>query len=685
MTALAVVRRERRAQRLQQSRDEKKYGTAVGDRAGVSDMGGGDEMDTVNDDEMGAAHRETGGEDMVTRAAEERARRLAAEVRSCLQKLEAAELHMTQLTAEAETKEQTARRLEEELRSERCGEESGLFMIEEISESKLRRAIGTLRGAKAQADARRSELKGMQVQTKAERLELEVLQRNAVCLESLERFDAAAEPPNEQGRRRLRVEYSHGGQAGGDRGRHYARGGYWEEQTGERRTLSLQGCPREVRSLLAGEYYYDVDMVNSLPNVAAQLARLGMTSEDNLRALQVLCANRTTMLRDMIDYYGLRGKPELDITARDVAKALPIRLLHGGSHENWRREYELDECVPVMPFAKQLETELARVRHDVYVWMKQHDAVWTASVEAHIRQQKAGPYDSEESLQNKVEAGIFARVIQNIEDVCLDKARRVLRSEGWTARSWQQDGLLVEGQLRAWECDGWSGNVSAKLRLESAMRRAEAAVADSVTVDGHEVKGLKVELLIKPFYQVAVGPTLARFARPGSMVTTEDQARAAAKPAQMRPTSLETRAAAAAAAAAAAEERSERAMVATADATNAVTAARMAAAAAAAERRAAAAAAARAAAAVRAAAAETAAAETAEAETAAETAAPVETAAVMETTAAVAAAATEAAVTAAAATVAATSQELCQCGKTPGVSRAGANASSTKPRFAGLC
>ena len=148
--------------------------------------------------------------------------------------------------------------------------------------------------------------------------------------------------------------------------------------------------------------------------------------------------------------------------------------------------------------------------------MKQHDAVWTASVEAHIRQQKAGPYDSEESLQNKVEAGIFARVIQNIEDVCLDKARRVLRSEGWTARSWQQDGLLVEGQLRAWECDGWSGNVSAKLRLESAMRRAEAAVADSVTVDGHEVKGLKVELLIKPFYQVAVGPTLARFARPGS-------------------------------------------------------------------------------------------------------------------------------------------------------------------------
>ena len=47
-------------------------------------------------------------------------------------------------------------------------------------------------------------------------------------------------------------------------------------QQGKWRSASLQGCPREVRLLLAGLYYYDVDMVNSLPNVARQLARLGM-------------------------------------------------------------------------------------------------------------------------------------------------------------------------------------------------------------------------------------------------------------------------------------------------------------------------------------------------------------------------------------------------------------------------
>ena len=35
-----------------------------------------------------------------------------------------------------------------------------------------------------------------------------------------------------------------------------------------------QGCPREVRLLLAGLYYYDVDMVNSLPNVVSVVPQI---------------------------------------------------------------------------------------------------------------------------------------------------------------------------------------------------------------------------------------------------------------------------------------------------------------------------------------------------------------------------------------------------------------------------
>ena len=68
-----------------------------------------------------------------------------------------------------------------------------------------------------------------------------------------------------------------------------------------------------MRGLLAGEYYHDVDMVNSLPNVAKQLHKLGMTSEANVRVLSQLCAERKKVFAELIDYYDLKDEPELDI------------------------------------------------------------------------------------------------------------------------------------------------------------------------------------------------------------------------------------------------------------------------------------------------------------------------------------------------------------------------------------
>ena len=315
-----------------------------------------------------------------------------------------------------------------------------------------------------------------------------------------------------------------------------------------------------MRGLLAGEYYHDVDMVNSLPNVAKQLHKLGMTSEANVRVLSQLCAERKEVFAELIEYYDLKDEPELDITARDVAKSLPIRLLHGGSEKEWRRAFGVNELTPPlpMPFASKLDEELGRLRRDVYNYMLRHDPAWTRGVEAHIRQEKGGGGIGEASLMNKVEAGIFARVIQDVEDACLDKSRRVLRSSGWTARSWQQDGLLVEGEV---------GIEASKEQLESAMRKAEAAVTAGVTVGGQMVAGLEIELLQKPFFQEATEPTLERFARPRAAVTTEDEARKAAMRTQRAPESTASRAAAAAAAAAAA---GERAMCAAAEAVEAV-------------------------------------------------------------------------------------------------------------------
>ena len=149
-----------------------------------------------------------------------------------------------------------------------------------------------------------------------------------------------------------------------------AGGGDGGEQ-GKWRSASLQGCPREVpvRLLLAGPYYYDdvdmLDMVNSLPNVARQLAGLGMVSEPNLQALRTLCSERDRVLGAIVTHYGLVGSPALGETARDVAKGLPIRLLNGGSHAAWLAVHGLMEEHPMFPLMAQLEKELRSCRREV--------------------------------------------------------------------------------------------------------------------------------------------------------------------------------------------------------------------------------------------------------------------------------------------------------------------------------
>jgi hypothetical protein len=68
-------------------------------------------------------------------------------------------------------------------------------------------------------------------------------------------------------------------------------------------------------------------------------------------------------------------------------------------------------------------------------------------------------------------------VLQDIEDRCLNCVRLVLQGEqGWPARSWQQNGLLVEDMDGRRLRGGGSGGEPAVARLKAAMRKAEAAV-----------------------------------------------------------------------------------------------------------------------------------------------------------------------------------------------------------------
>ena len=172
--------------------------------------------------------------------------------------------------------------------------------------------------------------------------------------------------------------------------------------------------------------------------------------------------------------------------------------------------------------------------------MRQHDPAWLEKAEAHVRKEKAptprarggggrqtaaaAAAEGEAWLQGQVEASVFARVLQDIEDRCLGCVRRVLQGEGWPARSWQQDGLLVEDmegrQLRG----GGGGGVPAVERLEAAMRKAEAAVRAQ--------EDMEIGLLVKDFFDRPVEAVLQRMAGPGGRRPAVAEARGAARQAR---------------------------------------------------------------------------------------------------------------------------------------------------------
>ena len=121
-------------------------------------------------------------------------------------------------------------------------------------------------------------------------------------------------------------------------------------------SVSLQGCPREVRLLLAGPYTTSMCGHGEQPaqRVARQLGRRGMVRAANLQALSKLCsAARVTRYLDghRRVLRGLVDATAQGVTARDRAKDLPIRILHGGGHAAWLEAQRLQVSHPTLPLA----------------------------------------------------------------------------------------------------------------------------------------------------------------------------------------------------------------------------------------------------------------------------------------------------------------------------------------------
>ena len=114
-------------------------------------------------------------------------------------------------------------------------------------------------------------------------------------------------------RRGQYLTYRRGGKGADGRGRHYPTGGY-SDARGEWRSATLQGCPREVRLLLASPFCHDIDFINSLPTVASQLDRLGWCPARHLARLRDYCENRQAWFDAIIDFHSIgQGGNQLPI------------------------------------------------------------------------------------------------------------------------------------------------------------------------------------------------------------------------------------------------------------------------------------------------------------------------------------------------------------------------------------
>jgi hypothetical protein len=136
-----------------------------------------------------------------------------------------------------------------------------------------------------------------------------------------------------------------------------------------------------------------------------------------------LCSARDLVLTDIVEFYALVDATAQGVTARDRAKDLPIRILHGGGHAAWLEAQRLQASHPTLPLVEQLEAELRGCRREVYAYVRQHDAAWLRGVEDHVRgaealrsgnravagpQAAAAAAEREAWLRGKVEASVFA-------------------------------------------------------------------------------------------------------------------------------------------------------------------------------------------------------------------------------------------------------------------------------------
>ena len=172
---------------------------------------------------------------------------------------------------------------------------------------------------------------------------------------------------------------------------------------------------RPARGSLVRDFYYDLDMVNSLPAITIQFAR--RFYKRDLVVLRKYVEDRDTIHNMLIDEYKFVERTKNDIveTPRDQAKTLVNAVFNGKSLKDTPH-----------PWLKSLRTEMY-----AFASLLEKDAQFADLL-------------AETKANNKSPASFMSKIVQREEAkvlVCMDKALTAL---GRVPASWIYDGLFVE-------------------------------------------------------------------------------------------------------------------------------------------------------------------------------------------------------------------------------------------------
>lgn len=299
--------------------------------------------------------------------------------------------------------------------------------------------------------------------------ERDELQRLMEYNRFLKKLDTTVPVADAQGIRWNRLSYSKKEYRGG---RRYANGvRVYAPSEKYPRSVSLQGCMRDLRVLLAGDRLIDIDMVNAFPTIAHYVAcRLGL-SLPKLAYYSKDSTNRDLVLSSIMEFHG--------IYSRDAAKELPITLLHGGSYDCWLREYNLSNKRGRLPFMESFSNDVKTLM----ARLLDHPQWATLRSDVRVHLVKTGK--RKEKDQCGINRSTFAIILQELEDRALQSMVRTFRRNEWVVESLQFDGCLLRHRP--------------DVDIEKTIQLAQAQIKK-------DVPGLEIVLKVKPLYKESLQP-----------------------------------------------------------------------------------------------------------------------------------------------------------------------------------